>query len=473
MALRFGIRIPEATLTTFGSLKVEIRLENTGPEAMKIPTPDDITGALTIAVYYSGRRLLRVMNGFTRQQMQSSARVDAAYDLAPIEPGEPWLWTLNLAKYHYTLPEGEFEVEGVFEYPPLNVYLRSERQRIRVSAPALQAIQAFEDNPILDRLELLMNVGSNGSRACYLRQHTGLPLAADYCEAVPIPAAGTAFCATANFFQTASFDPVAKRWLVWTDGAVLRALELIGGVPTGAERRAPVPEHRTPLRSAYYTEDDRLFVFLRAGTGEIECWELTPEVLERAFAHRLSAGRAEDAVVRADAEAIHIVAPAGGLIYERLSLSGDLLGSRRLFRSRLKPCLWQFDAVERTAMAVFHDAPHGRAVELWSHDFRTGAKRNLALDTLGLRSPIREWSVAQDRRGRFHILVSTMQNRLYYFLDGKGPILVAAGEERFLPMVVAREGLFLGCYRKAFGYRFVTLSRGGYQPKIVSFEEAP
>ena len=473
MALRFGIRVLDATLTTFDSLKVEIRLENTGPAAMEVPTPDDITGALTIAVYYPDGRLLRVMNGFTRQAMQTSARVDAAYDLAPIEPGEPWRWTLNLAKYHYTLPEGEFEVEGVFEYPPLDVYLRSERQRILVSAPPLQAIQAFEDNPILDRLELLMNAGSNGSGACYVRQHTGRPLAADYCEAVQIPSAGTAFCATANYFQTASFDPVAKRWLLWTDGDELRAIELMRGVPTGAERRAPLPEHRTALRSAYYTEDDRLFVFLRAGAREIECWELGPEFFERAFAHTLNAGRAEDAVVRTDSEAIHIVVPAGGLIYERLSLSGDLMGSRRLFRSRMKPCLWEFDAVERTAMAVFQDAPHGRAVEMLSHDFRTGAKRSLALDTLGLRSPIREWSVAQDRRGRFHMLVSTVRNRLYYFMDGKGPILVAAGEERFLPMVVAREGLFLGCYRKAFGYRFLTLFRGGYQPKFVEFEEAP
>ena len=473
MALRFGIRVLDGTLTTFGSLKVEIRLENTGGEAMEIPTPDDITGALTIAVYYPGGRLLRIMNGFTMQQMQSSARVDAAYDLAPIAPGEPWRWTLNLAKYHYTLPEGEFEIEGVFEYPPLDVYLRSERQRIRVSAPPLRAIQAFEDNPVLDRLELLMNVGSNGSGACYLRQHTGRPLAADYCEAIPIPSAGTAFCATANFFQTASFDPVAKRWLVWTDGTELRAIELMGGVPTGGERRAPLPEHRTPLRSAYYTEDDRLFVFLRAGAREIECWELAPGLWERAFAHTLSAGRAEDALARADSEAIHIVVPAGGLIYERLSLSGDLLGSRRLFRSRMKPCLWQFDAVERTAMAVFQDDPHGRAVEMFSHDFRTGAKRNLKLDTFGLRSPVREWSVAQDRRGRFHILVSTEENRLYYFKDGKGPILVAAGEERFLPLVVARGGLYLGCYRKAFGYRFLTLSNASYRPKFVSFEEAP
>ncbi|MDR3702950.1 MAG: hypothetical protein P4L56_25110 [Candidatus Sulfopaludibacter sp.] len=473
MALRFGMRVLDATLTTFSSLKVQIRLENTGTEAIEIPTPDDITGALSIAVYYPGGKLLRSMNGFTMQSMQSSARVDAAYDLAPIEPGEPWRWTLDLAKYHYTLPEGEFEVEGIFEYPPLNVYLRSDRRSIRVSAPKLRAIQAFEDNPVLDRLELLMNVGSNGSGACYLRQHTGRPLAADYCEAIQIPPGGTAFCATANFYQTASFDPVAKRWLVWTDGADLRAIELRSGVPTGGERRAPLPEQRTPLRSAYYTEDDRLFVFLRAGSGEIECWELAPLLFERAFAHTLSAGRAEDALVRADSEAIHIVVPARGLIYERLSLSGDLLGSRRLFRNRMKPCLWQFDAVERLALAVFQDAPHGRAAEICSHDFRTGARRSLALDTLGLRSPIREWSVVQDRRGRFHILVSTTQNRLYYFRDGKGPILVAAGEERFLPMVIARGGLFLGCYRKAFGYRFLTLSHASYQPKFVQFEEAP
>ena len=473
MALLFGIRVLDPAPTTFGSLKVEIRLENTGPDTSEIPSPDDLSGALTIALYYPDGRLLRSMNGLTRQYMQSSARVDATYDLAPIEPGQPWRWTLDLAKYHYTLPEGEFEVQGLFEYPPLGLRLQSERHRIRVAAPILETIQAFRDNPIVDRLEVLMGVGSNGTSSLYLRQYGSLPLAASYSEPLPIHPADTAFCATANYFQTENFDPASKRWLLWSNGNGLHAAELLDGVPAGGERHAPLPAGRTPLRSAYYTVDDRLFVFFRSDSDQIECWELAQEFFERVFTHTLDGGRASDALVRTDSDTIHILVPAGGLRYERLSLSGDPLGSRLLFRSRLKPCLWQVDLVERKTLAVFRDAPKGRRVDIFSLDFRTGTRRRLTLDTLGLRSPIREWSVTQDRQDRFHILVSTAQNRLYYFREGKGPVLVATGEERFLPMVVARKGVFLGCYRKPFGYRFLTFSKASYQPRFTEFEEAP
>ncbi len=460
-------------LTTFSSLKVEILMRNTGPDPVVIPSPDDMSGALTIAVYGPGGRLLRSMNGLTMQFMQSSARVDASYSLAPIAPEEPWRWTVDLAKYHYTLPEGEFEIEGRFDYPPLNLHLRSSRQPIRVVAPLLRTIDAFHDNPVIDRMDLLMDVGSNGSSAFYIRQHSGLPLAAAYSERLPVPSTGTAFCAIANYFQTASFEPVSKRWLLWTGENQLRAVELNHGVPTGNEREARLPEGRKPLPFAYYTEDDRLYVFLTAGPAQIECWELAQDLFERVFSHTLSAGRPADAQVRVDSEAIHIVVPARGLLYERLLLSGDPVGSRQLFRSRLTPCLWQFNAVARTAIAIFRDAPHGRMVEIFSLDFRTGTRRNLALDTLGLRSPIQEWSIAQDREGRFHLLVSTAQKRLYYLREGKGPLLVATGEDRFLPMMIARGRVYLGCFREDFGYRFLTLSTASYQPKFVAFEEAP
>jgi len=473
MALLFNIRLLDAAPTTFGALKIEVSMENTGPAALEVPSPDDTSGALTVAVYYPGGKLLRSMNGLTRQAMRSSGRVSGACSIAPIEPGQTWRWTIDLAKYHYTLPAGEFEVEALFEYPPLNLRLSSGRQWIRVSAPSLRSLDAFRDNPVLDRLDLLFHVGSNGSSAFYLRQHSRVPLAAAYSEPLPVPPNATAFCAVANFFQTASFDPASKRWLLWTDGAQLRAAELMEGVRTGQERRAILPQGRLPLRSAYYTEDDRLFLFLRADPDQLECWELAAESFERAFTHTLSAGRASDAVVRADSESIHILVPAGGLMYERLTPFGDPAGSRRLFRSRLKPCLWQFDAEERKATAVFWDAPHGRAVEMFAHDFRTGGRRTLALDSLGLRSPIREWSFAQDQQGRFHLMVSTAQNRLYYFIEGKGPVLVATGEERFLPMVLAYRRVFLGCYRRAFGYRFLTFSNASYQPKFAEFEAAP
>jgi len=473
MALVFGIRVLDSTPTTFGALKVEVSIENTGPGAFEIPSPDDTSGALTIAVYYPGGKLLRSMNGLSRQLMRSSGRVNAASTLAPIQPGEIWRWTIDLAKYHYTLPEGEFEIEGLFEYLPLNLQLSSERQRIRVVAPPMQTLDAFRDNPVIDRLDLLLRVGRNGSSTFYLRQYSKVPLAAAYSEPLPVAPNGTTFCASANYFQTATFEPVSKRWLLWTNGRELSAIELMAGVRTAKERRAILPAGRLPLGSAYYTEDDRLFVFLRMDPAGVECWEFGPESLEQVFAHTLRAGLARDAVVRAGLESIYIVVPADGLMYERLNHSGGLLDSRRVFNSRLKPCLWQFDAVERIATAVFWDAPHGRSVEMFALDFRSGEERKLALDSLGLRSPIREWSFAPDQRGRFHLLVSTTRNRLYYFLEGKGPVLVAMGEERFLPMVVAHRQVFLGCYRKAFGYRFLTFSNASYQPKFAEFEATP
>jgi len=50
---------------------------------------------------------------------------------------------------------------------------------------------------------------------------------------------------------------------------------------------------------------------------------------------------------------------------------------------------------------------------------------------------------------------------------------VAMAKSRFLPMVVAHRQVFLGCYRKAFGYRFLTFSNASYQPKFAEFEATP
>ena len=467
MPIRFEIRILNTELTTFDALKLEISLENPDATAAEIPSPDDSSGALSIRVYYRDGTLLREMDGITRQLMRSKSRVNTAYTLAPLEPGQAWRWTVDFAKYHYTMPEGEFEVQGVFEYPPLDLHLETPRLPIRVAPLEMRSLQDVRDNPVLDRIELLMNAGSNGT--FYLRQYAAkLPLAAFYNERLSSP--DRVFCATANFFQTASFEPVSRRWILMVRDRRLVAMQLAAGVPTGQERGADLPEGRSAAGFAYYTEDDRLFVFLTVEPNIIESWEFGQGPLENVFRHTLSAGRARDAHIYVDQDSIHIVVPWGGVFYELLTLAGESGASRRLYRTGLKPRDWSFDTVDRRINALFWDAPHGRAVEMFTQNFREGTNRRMQLDSLGLKSPIRELSFAPDRSERFHLLASAANGRLYYFKDGKGPMLIAEGEERFLPKVVADRQVFLGCYRRRFGYRFLALSDAQFEARFLEFE---
>ena len=90
--------------------------------------------------------------------------------------------------------------------------------------------------------------------------------------------------------------------------------------------------------------------------------------------------------------------------------------------------------------------------------------------------PARQWSGAlagpfdHDSKGRFHLLVATSAGRLYYFCQQRGPALIASGEERFFPVVIARARVYLGCYRSDHGYRFLEFDRYKWGSKIVDYE---
>jgi hypothetical protein len=470
MPLKLTIRVLNPALSTFDSLKIEVQLESTDTFSWTIPSPDDQTSALTIEVSDTAGKPLRRMNGITSQVMATGGRIDPTPSLHRLGPRETWQWTIDLSSFHYPLPEGEWWVEAVYRYPPEDLLLRSNEVKIRVSAPRLAGLQTVLDNPVLERLDVLFHAEEDRAPQYYVRQYgPGLPLACWFSERVSANGLlSDPFFASSNFMETSTFQAAARRWLLWREGSQLRALPLESGRPAGPARAAVLPEGRSLVRSAIQTREDELLVLMFNPAGDVECWRLQDGRLDRTFSHRPAGSPGARIAVRADAEFLHILVPRGGLVHERLRLSGEFVDRHRLLRTRLKPYSCEFDPANGIAKGVFWDGPHGRSVHLVKAYLRTGDVRDCLLPLIPLRAQIREISFDYDR-GRFHLLVSAGR-RLYYFRDGSGPWLIAEGEDSFYPLVLAPDSVYLGCYRKPFGYRFLHFRRGRHVPFIVNYE---
>lgn len=140
------------------------------------------------------------------------------------------------------------------------------------------------------------------------------------------------------------------------------------------------------------------------------------------------------------------------------------------FRTRMQPARCDIDPAQRVARVLFHDGPHGRALDLVVVGPEPRRVNRLSIDNLPVDGTLREMCFDRDPDGRFHLLVSTSRRKLYYFRNGQGPTLIASGEDRFLPIVHAPAGVYLGCYQSAFGYRFLHFQRAVHGSRIATFD---
>lgn len=471
MALEFQFSIANPHPSTHEGLRVACRLGNPDSQAAELPAPYDRSGAFRIGLCDTGQTPLRTMSRLSRQAFLSEGRVDTSLDLDTLEPGQEWNWKMDLASFHYPIPAGEYLVNATYEYPPAGVSLDSGFRELRVASDPVTAVEAWRDNPCLDGLALLIEADTEAGPAWFLRQHNhNRPVGAWFSSRVATSEQPDTrpYCATCNFLQTESLDPFFEKWVLWTAAGELRARRYDSGAPTDRYRAAVIPEGRSVLRAAIRTLKDSLYVFFLTEGGLLECYRFE-EGLTKVFEHGLRAPFAPLSIA-ADREFIHIAMPWRGVFYERLRPDGRPLERMHVFRSRLCPVSVQYDPAGRRIKALFRDGPHGKTVQMAGVDFGRDTVSECRIDSLGIRDDLNELSFDQDSKGRFHLLASTAGGKLYYLFEGAAPRLIAEGEERFFPMVVAPLRVYLGCYRRECGYRFLQFRKKRRGPKLLGLD---
>ncbi|MEK7406567.1 MAG: hypothetical protein AAB225_15805 [Acidobacteriota bacterium] len=475
MPILFDVDVLNPRLSTHEGLGLRCRLRNQGEPVALLPGPFDRSGAFRIRLLDPAQNQLREMSRLSSQVYMDGGRVDSSLDLDTLGTGEQWDWEMDLASCHYTIPPGDFLIDAVYDYEPEAISLRAGPVPVRVAEDPLALVSSVHDNPILERLTLLIEAEAEDGPAYFLRYYSyDLPQAAWYSTRVLAGEQAEApFLASAGYYQSREIDLGYQHWIVWRRGESVCARRYDDGEPSPDYRAAPLPEESTLIPSAFHTSDDQLYLFFWARSGRLECHRLEPDRLVEVFERATRARPGSLISIGADESAIHVATAWRGVFYECLDYTGRPIERLHLAPTRLQPVSLVYEPAERRIKGLFRDGPHGRTLRLVVADFENDALSECQIDRLPLRDDLLELSFDQDRKGRFHLLASTAGGRLYYWADGRGPILVAEGEIRYHPLVVAPLKVYLGCYRREYGYRFVQYQRRRQGSKFVGRELHP
>lgn len=453
--MHLAITLSKTHLSALESAEVTVTLGGATSPCL-IPSLYDDTAALTFELRTEDGALVRRQNGITSQRMLGEGRVDERPDLCSLLPGEAWSRTIDLAPYHHCFPAGRFTLRAVYRYPPARVEVISPSVPLEVQAAPLLALQVLRDNPVLDgRTLLLRSAGAEGPGDAYtLRHYTAdCPLAAWYSAQVPLPpAAREVLLASPAYLDTATFDHLDERWLLYRLDDALHAQRLRTGRREGSPLVAALPLGRR-LFAAHHGRAEPPQVLLRSPDGSLECYDLVAGSLVLRFARPLPSAAVVSA--HADRETLHIVDSLGGLRYQRLDREGGELHRAQLLSSRLACYSLDLDVVEQVVRALFWAGPHGRTLFMTTVDLRSGALTRASLDLRPLRGELRELAFALDRHQRYHVLLATSRGHLYYLAQGRSLQRLARGQAAYHPQVVAGRSLFLGFARPPYGYRFL------------------
>ncbi|HWC99282.1 MAG TPA: hypothetical protein VG456_21130 [Candidatus Sulfopaludibacter sp.] len=457
------------TGTTHEGFKVHVRLRNRGSEPVEAPNLFDTSAALNFELFLVTARKLRNMNGMTGQAMLVGARPDGRQMIEELAAGEAWERTIDLAPFHYPLPAGNLVLRATYEYEPAQLRLFSELIRVVVTNPALESIRFQYENCMLDSLTAILHTVRAGKPGWILRQYNyGSPLAAWYSEPIlENEPAETAMCSTAAFAWAETFDPMFERWVVWTVGDRVKARRHVSGKASGEVRQAEIPAGCRLLPWCNHERGGGLLLYFEAD-GRFECRRMEADGLPLAFGCA-TAGKVSAA--GADEESVHLLMEQRGLAYQRLSFTGETLAETRLFRSRLPLHSCRIEPLTGRIKALFRERPRGGSLEAFGASLRSGETSHTAIDRLPLHRPLTELSFDVDGLGRLHLLAATDEGKLYYLGPQRGAALVASGEDRYFPEIVAPRSVYLGYFDSRLGYRFSQFKRGRRGSKLVPFEE--
>lgn len=506
MTLDLTLRILTPQTSLHESIAVEVLMRNNGTRTYQLPNIWDNTAALTFTAL-DGDKSVRIMNTITKKMMRQGMRDRIPVDtsLLGLSPGETWQAKFDLGGYHYLLPPRVTNLSATFSYSPENIFLESGRVPVSITHSFLGRILLTRDNPVTDGLTVLLGE-SAPSGAVYLRLYNTASPLASWCSARidGIAAETVVCCARPNYFDPESFDPFFERWVVFRENRKVSARKYAGGQATGDVFSGVLPKNGTLLPAAYATRDSAVHIFFLTPKNELQCLRLTSGNAETVFGYRLPSGgglfrdTGLPLALGFDPHFIHVFLPERGVEYRRLTLDGNEVGRRRLFPSRLLPFSCIYDPVDKVVLSALWDGPAGRCIELRTADIltesiewiqshagrpsQTGPEQDedatasrrreslLYVGTLELTGAIRELSFAVDRWGDYHMLISTSKRRLYYIAADRSPMLVAQGEERFFPHVMADDKVYLGFYLPADGFRFIEYRRVRNLPHFAEFD---
>jgi hypothetical protein len=469
----FNLQLATTTrdITTLDSPKLQLTLSHDDDKTLMVPKPSRDGGALTILFRDAAGDPVRRVSSLLRQQLFNSGRVDETLVLEPLGPGGSLTWTVNLAKYMWPLAAGEYTATASLACPGETNAVLSKPLTLRVQAANLTSLDDDRDNPILDRLDLLLTAQTGGGTRSWLRQfNPGRPLGAWYNEAIPtLPGATNLFCAAAAFRQTDSFEPTMRRWIVWQNGSQLQAALFSEGKPTGIGRRGQAPAGRQLLRQAFYNAANQLFVLFWNPSGRLECCELTESAVVPIAAFPLPMKDPSQLVVRCLDEVLHIAGPLEGLTYWTASLKGKILSSTLVHASKLPLRYASLQPEFGRLTAIFSEADEPPMIEMVHLDPRYAPKPFVSRRELPIAGPFPELAMDADRNGRFHLLMTTAGRQLYYCGPNLEPLLLASGEERYFPRVLCPGQVYLGFYEQEAGYRFRQFSTSAAPPDFLEY----
>jgi hypothetical protein len=475
MPIHLGLAVANPESSTHEGVRLACTLQNDDPEPRTLPTPYDRSGSFQVGLFNGGEKPVRVMDRQSRQFMMTDGRVDGSLDLDTLGSGQSWNWRMDLSGFHYPIPPGDYSLRGSYLYAPAGVHVETGAQPLHVTADPLLEIQTMRDNPIMDGLTLLMRAQGAAGIEYFLRQYNyPRPFGAWWSRRIlEGETAQAPFVASANFHQPASSEPFHRKWVLWTgsDG-VLRARCYNRGEATDETRQADLPGDSELIRTAICTATDELLVFVR-WEQEITCYRLERQRLARVFRYQMPGGPGSPVSIGGRADALYVATVDRGVNLDRLDYGGWLLDRRVVLRTRRQPVSVVIEASERRIKCVFADSVRGKGIELAVVKLDDASMTRSRIDQLPLRAAWRELSFDQDRSGRFHLAIATEDGRLYYYSDGRGPLLIAEGELPFFPIVVAPLQVYVGLYRKEIGYRFVQYQRRRRGSKIVGLAAHP
>jgi hypothetical protein len=473
LLLKLVIDAPEAC--TFDSVQGTVTLTNEGENTLELPALDDVSNALSFEIYDKSGGLLRRDSALTQQRLFRIDPGAVTSYLISLKPGQTLSHRVDLACMHLPLAGGAFDVLARFDFAASEIHLQSEKCAIEIHDAALDDVTILRDNPIFDALTLLFRSGEGPDSRYFLRLHgRKRPLAARYMgQILRDREVKDVYCATMASFESHSFDRLYRRWVIWREGRDLHAQAFDRGQAiAGATKSAEMPRGATVLPVAYSEGGDRLFLFGYDEYGAFCSYDFGEGEFKRSLIYHLPSNNEGPPTIGIDGSHIHLLTAKRGLTYVKLDHRGAMVKIKTLFKSRLKLHSCRYSAEESCFKAILWSGGKGRDLQFHVIYPESGERKCYEIAALNIRGEIREVAFDCDARGRFHYLVSTSKGQLLYYRDGRGPLCLANGEEKYFPYMVASGQPYLGFYRRQVGYRFLQFDETRQRPRIVDFDGA-
>gem|GEM_PF-1333737 len=471
--LTLELSVPGEPSYQMGALPCRATLFSSTDVPLKLPALSDRSGVLIFEIFDQLGNLVRRQSAATQQTMQNAGTNALPPIMQTLPPNGHLTEVFDLSAQHYPLPIGCFEVQCRLDIAEEDVHLVSKRVDIEVVDGEVEDVLFLRDNPMLDSLSVFLRSGNAEQSLFHLRQYaTGRPLAARHARRLLArPEVGEAFVAEASDFVSDTVDRLYQRWMVWAEGDSIFAHKFFrGNAVEGSIRRANLPDGCRLLRQAYFDANDHLHIFLIKNNSILTCHRFEAESLEQTIIYYLPTGMEIDPIISVDSKSIHIGIAKRGFSYVRLSHQGAMQEICRLHESRSRTHSGRFDRQEGAFKLLYWNGPHSKTLETV---IATVSDRTLwwrKVDQLPLRGEPTEVAFERDARGCLHLLVATSRNRLYHLEDERAPWLLARGQKRYFPYVVANQQVYLGAYFWPKGYRFLELEQAKGKPRIVNFD---